>query len=237
MIIAICDDNLEFLNQIGDIVTHTYKELQVDFAISSFTCGQDLLAEIQDKKTEIELLLLDIDMPGISGLDVAKVVRETGGNTILIFISSYENFVFETFEYNPFRFVRKSRMKQELPIALRAAEGLYQKNRKRYVVIKCDEGELKIEASEITHFEVVKRRLHIHLSDGRTLHTWKTLKELLKEVSSDNFSKIHSGCVVNLKYVSGYSGSEITMDSGVRLVASRDGMKTFKEELSRYWSR
>lgn len=237
MNIAICDDNFEFLNQIEDIVTQVYNGMKVDITLSSFQSGENLLAEIKKEDTEIDLLLLDIDMPDVSGLEVAKNVRETGSNTILIFISSYENFVFETFEYNPFRFVRKSRMKEELQIVLRAAESLHQKNRKRYVVLKCDEGELKIEESEIIHFEVVKRRLHIHLADGRTLHTWKTVKELLKEVSSDSFSKIHSGCVVNLKYVSGYNGSEITLDNGMRLIASRDGMKSFKEELSRYWSR
>lgn len=237
MKIAICDDNFQFLKQIEEIVTQIYKEMHLDFTLSCFQSGETLLAEIQDKDAEMDLLLLDIDMPELSGLEVAKIVRETDNNSILIFISSYENYVFDTFEYNPFRFVRKSRMKQELPIALRAAEPLYQKNRKRYVVFKCDEGEVRVEQSEITHFEMVKRRLHIYLTDGRVLHIWRTIKELQKELSSDSFSKIHSGCVVNLKYVSGYSGSEITLDTGVRLIASRDGMKTFKEELSRYWSR
>lgn len=237
MKIAICDDNVEVIKQIENIVSQTYAEIQVDFFTTCFENGRDLLAEIQDKDAEYDILLLDIDMPEISGIEVAKTIRERNENIILIFISAYENYVFDTFEYNPFRFVRKSRMLQELQIAMRAAEDVYQKNKKHYVIIRCDEGEMRIEETEIMYFDVVKRQIRICLADGRVFHTWRTIKELQKELSAERFSKIHSGCVVNLKYVSGYGGCNITLDNGVHLTASRGGIKTFKEELSRYWSR
>jgi len=237
MRIAICDDNLEFLKQIEDIVSCIYKETQVELVVSCFQNGQALLEEMKKQEEDIDLLLLDIDMPEISGLEVAKAVRAMGKECILMFISSYENYVFDTFEFSPFRFIRKGKLSQELPIALRAAEGAYQKNKKRYVVIRCDEGEVRIEETEIMYFEVVRRQIRICLLDGRVFHTWRTMKELQQELSPERFSKIHSGCVVNLKYVSGYAGNDITLDNGERLTASRGGIKTFKEELSRYWSR
>ena len=237
MRIVICDDNIEFLNQIEDIVMCTYKEMQIEIKVSRFQNGQDLLAEMNKSEVDVDLLLLDIDMPKVSGLEVAKRIREMGKECILIFISSYENYVFDTFEYNPFRFIRKSKLQQELPIALRAAEGAYQKNKKRHIVVHCDEGEVRIEETEIMYFDVVKRQIRLCLADGRIFHTWRTMKELQQELSPERFSKIHSGCVVNLKYVSGYTGCDITLDNGERLTASRGGIKTFKEELSRYWSR
>lgn len=237
MRIAICDDNIEFLKQTEDIVRHTYQEQQMEIQVSRFQNGQDLLADMQKSESEIDLLLLDIDMPDVSGLEVAKKMREMGKETILIFISSYESYVFDTFEYNPFRFIRKEKLQQELPIALRAAESAYQKNKKRYIMVRCDEGEVRIEETEIMYFDMVKRQIRICLADGRVYHTWRTMKELQQELSPERFSKIHSGCVVNLKYVSSYAGCEITLDNGERLTASRGGIKIFKEELSRYWSR
>ena len=235
MRITICDDNLEFLKQIENIVARIYKEMQIKIEISCFSNGRLLLSELE--QSDVDLLLLDIDMPEISGLEAAKRLREMGKESILIFISSYENYVFDTFEYQPFRFIRKGKLQQELPIALRAAESQYQKNRKCYVILRCDEGEVRIEETEIMYFEVVRRQIRMCLADGKVLHIWKTMKELQKELSSERFSKIHSGCVVNLKYVSGYAGCEITLDNGERLIASRGGIKNFKEELSRYWSR
>lgn len=237
MKIAICDDNVEVIKQIENIVSQTYVQIQVNFFTACFEDGQSLLAEIQNKDTDFDILLLDIDMPEISGLEVARIIRERNENCILIFISSYENYVFDTFEFNPFRFVRKPRMLQELPIVLRAAEEAYQKNKKRYVIIHCDEGEVRVEETEIMYFDVVKRQIRICLADGRILHTWSTIKELKMVLSKERFSKIHSGCVVNLKYVSGYAGDVISLDNGEHLSASRNGIKTFKEDLSRYWSR
>ena len=237
MKIAICDDKIEVIKQIENIISQTYMEMQVDFCTTCFDNGRDLLAEIQDKDVTFDILLLDIDMPEISGLEIAKTLRERNENIILIFISAYENYVFDIFEYNPLRFVRKLRILQELPIAMRAAEAVYQKNKKRYVIIHCDEGEVRIEETEIMYFDMVKRQIRICLADGRVYHTWRTMKELQQELSPERFSKVHSGCVVNLKYVSGYNSCEITLDNGERLTASRGGIKTFKEELSRYWSR
>lgn len=238
MRIAICDDNIEFLNQIKEIVARILcDEIQVENDITCFQNGQVLLEKMQKGEDDVDLLLLDIDMPEISGLEVAKMVREMGKESLLMFISSYENYVFDTFEYNPFRFIRKGKLQQELPIALRAAKETYQKNKKRYVVVRCDEGEVRIEETEIMYFDMVRRQIRICLADGRVFHTWRTMKELQQELSPERFSKIHSGCVVNLKYVSGYAGCDITLDNGERLTASRGGIKTFKEELSRYWSR
>ena len=235
MKIIICDDSLEFLKQIEKIAALTYGEMQKEADILCFQKGELLLEEV--KKNDVDIVLLDIDMPVVTGMEVAKFIREMEIECILIFISSYEKYVFDTFEYQPFRFIRKGKIQQELPIALRAAEELYQKNKKRYVILRCDEGELRIDETEIMYFEVVRRQIRICLVDGRVLHIWKTMKELQKEISSERFSKIHSGCVVNLKYVSGYAGNEIILDNGERLTASRAGIKLFKEQLARYWSR
>lgn len=81
MRIAICDDNLEFLNQIEDIVKCTYREKQIEIEVFCFQNGQDLLADMQNAETDVDLLLLDIDMPELSGLEVAKKLREMGKET------------------------------------------------------------------------------------------------------------------------------------------------------------
>lgn len=235
MIIAICDDEQTIVKAIQAECETILKQFKCESIILAFQSGEALLSAMQD--ADIDILLLDIDMPGTSGMEVAETLRKKNEDIILIFVSSHEDYVFDTFAYSPFRFVRKARMKQELPVVLRAAEAQYQKNRKRSIILKCEDGEVRVEESEIMYVEMIKRQLHIYLSDERVLQLWKPLRELQKMITPENFSKIHSGCVVNLKYVSGYTGNEIILDNGVRLTASRDGMKVFKEKLSRYWSR
>lgn len=92
MRIVICDDNTAFLTQIEEIVSRTYRDMQKEIHCSCFQSGQLLLEEL--KKSDVDLLLLDIDMPEISGLEVARVLRKMEKESILIFISSYESYVF-----------------------------------------------------------------------------------------------------------------------------------------------
>ena len=235
MNIAICDDDIETVRKIKDDIIRISGEMKVNMDITSFFSGKKLLDVMEKENNIFDILLLDIDMPDISGLEVAKVLREKNVNIIIIFISSYENYVFDSIEYTPFRYIRKFRVKEELPLALRAAQVLIEKKDK-YIVIKSDNVQHRITHTEICYFEIVKRKSYIHLADSRILCTWKTIKDFYIELDDNDFVKIHSGCAVNMKYIKEYSNYDITLDNGEKLMASRSGIKNLKDRLAQYWS-
>lgn len=235
MNIAICDDDIEILKKIENDISGISDEIKVDMDITSFIGGRKLLDVIKKDSNGFDILLLDIDMPDISGLEVARVLRENNNNVIIIFISSYENYVFGSMEYSPFRYIRKFRVKEELPLALKAAKVLIDKKQK-YIVIKSDDVQYRIKHTEICYFEIVKRKLYIHLADNRVLCTWKTIKDFYLELNDKDFVKIHSGCAVNMKYIREYSNYDITLDNGDKLLTSRSGIKILRDRLSQYWS-
>lgn len=235
MYIAICDDDSKITSRLKIDIGTILASLKDNVDVSVFANGTELIDTIKKEKIHYDILLLDIDMPNISGLEVAKMLRETNEDTIIIFISSYEKYVFDSFEYNPFRYIRKNRIKEELNIALKSAYALYKKRERRYIVIKSDDGDHRVEQSEICYFEIVKRKLFIHLADNRVLSMWKSIKDFINEIDDDNFIKIHSGCAVNMKYIREYTNYDVTLDNGEKLLASRSGIKVLKDELTRYW--
>lgn len=235
MYIAICDDDSKISNRIKNDIYKIFTSLKDVVDVSFFANGTNLIETIKNEKLHYDLLLLDVDMPNMSGLEVAKILRETNEDIIIIFISSYEKYVFDSFEYNPFRYIRKNRIKEELNIALKSAYALYKKRERRYIVIKSDDGDHRLEQSEICYFEIVKRKLFIHLADNKVLSMWKPIKDFINEIDDDNFVKIHSGCVVNMKYIKEYTNYDITLDNGEKLITSRSGIKILKDELTRYW--
>lgn len=235
MYIAICDDDSKIINGLKIDIYNIFKSLKAEVDVSVFVNGTELIDTIKKEKIHYDILLLDIDMPNISGLEVAKILRETNEDIIIIFISSYEKYVFDSFEYNPFRYIRKNRIKEELNIALKSAYILYKKRERRYIVIKSDDGDCRVEQSEICYFEIVKRKLFIHLADNKVLSVWKPIKDFINELDNDNFVKIHSGCVVNMKYIKEYTSYDVILDNGEKLFTSRAGMKILKDELTRYW--
>lgn len=235
MNIAICDDDLEIKSILKQDVSRVFMKLEEYIDISMFDNGIDLIASIDNQKKHFDIILLDVDMPGMSGLEVAKKIRKTNEDIIIIFVSSHEQYVFDSIEYNPFRYIRKNRIQEELSIALKSAYTLYKKRQKRFIIIKSDDGEYRVEQSEICYFEIIKRKLFVHLTDNRILSMWKSIKDFNGEIDSSDFVKIHSGCVVNMKYIKEYTNSDVILDNGERLSTSRAGIKLLKEELTRYW--
>ncbi|MBQ4522024.1 MAG: response regulator transcription factor [Lachnospiraceae bacterium] len=236
MRIAICDDDNEMLGRLKKDVIEIFGVMKVNIEIFSFSNGKELLRMIQNDEENFDLFLLDIDMPDVSGLEIAQMLREMSVNLIIIFISAYDNYVFDSIEYSPFRYIRKSRINQELPLALKAAHTLLEKEQARYIGVKTEEGDYKISHSEIWYFEIENRRLYIYLTRNRVIKTWKTVKEFFIELNDENFVKIHSGCAINLKYIREYSSYDVTLDNGKKLLASRSGIKAIKSTLPKYWS-
>ncbi|KIR01495.1 two-component response regulator [Lachnospiraceae bacterium TWA4] len=115
--VAICDDEQESLERVKNELIKSADELEIEVEIHPYTDGRQVLEDEQN----LDVLFLDIDMPMISGLEVARTLRENGSEVILIFISAHEQYVFESMEYQPFRYIRKERIEAEVFHALKSA--------------------------------------------------------------------------------------------------------------------
>lgn len=233
--IAICDDENIALEKIKNAVLDIANARNVKVDIFTYSDAERAVDVLCSKEEHFDVLLLDIDMPKLSGLEVAKIVRKHRENLILIFISAHEQYVFESIEYSPFRYIRKNKVSEELPLAMKAVFTRLENEKDRNIIVKTDDGERILYYSQIMYYEIENRRLNIHLSNGKILLIWKTIKELIEEMNDENFIKLHSGCVVNVKYISGFSNYDVTLDNAERLIVSRRRIKDVKEKLLKYW--
>ncbi len=109
MKIFICDDEPKILSDISSKVNSSLP----DAAVSEFTSGKILLEDITENNCDI--LLLDIDMPEISRLDIAARLSALSHKPLLVFVTSHDELVYDSLQFHPFGFVRKSYMDKELP--------------------------------------------------------------------------------------------------------------------------
>ena len=127
-----------------------------------YTDGNILLNEICEEKESIDVLMLDIDMPHISGLQIANEIRKRKLNITLIFVSAHDEMVFDAIQYQPFRYMRKTRLDEEMPQVLEDVFELLKDKDDKYTIIKTDEGNKKIKNSEIMHIEVDKQKIYLN---------------------------------------------------------------------------
>lgn len=233
--IAVCDDEPESLDLILKELYKAANDLKITIETYPYKDGNKVVELICSSKEDFDILFLDIDMPNITGLEVAKKLREKGTDIILIFISSYEQYVFESIEYNPFRYIRKSRIEKELFLAVKAAYMRLEEMKDSHIVLKAEDSEVRIKHSDIMYFETAARKVGIHLSNGKVMAVRKTIKELCDALNDEHFIRIHSGCVVNAKYIDKFSSYDITLDNGERLIVSRTRVKNVKTTLMNFW--
>lgn len=233
--IIVCDDERETSEKIRKLVYDISRKLKRNVEVYMYFTGKEVLDLICRKKAQFDLLLLDIDMPDISGLDVAKAVRDSGSEITLIFISSHEQYVFKSIEYRPFRYIRKNHISDELPHALKDAYTLLDSYNKKSITIKVSDEQIHLKHSDIMYCEIQNRKLNIHTNNGNVFALRSTIKDFSKKLEDNDFIQIHSGCIVNAKYIDKISNTNITLDNGEKLLVSRTRIKSVKSDLLEYW--
>ncbi len=230
MRIAICDDSKENLTLLEDVVDGLkVRETEVD----CFENGKSLLRYLNDSKENYyQIYLLDIEMPGINGLETAKHIREIDQRAIIIFVTAYSDYVFSSFEVQPFRFINKPIDREKLETVLQAAIN-YIYTSKRYIFISVDKAKIQLCCENIMYFEGDKRKINVY-TVGESYSFYSKMADLEKMVDNSWFVRIHVSYMVNMDYVKAIYTDEIILNNGVHLPVSKKYHKSVKLEHMRY---
>lgn len=235
MRIIICDDCESDAMSAKEVIKRTAQELHVKTEFDIYSNAAEVEHMLLVSKEPADILILDIDMPGISGLELAERLRTADSKLIIIFLSAHEEFVFKAIEFQPFRYIRKMRLETEMPLAIRSAVRVIEANRDKQIVLNIDDGEMKVMISEIMYYETEKRKIAVHLKNGNNLLANKKVAEMQDLINKDGFIMIHRSCVVNADYVKNILNGIIVLDNDEKLVISRPRYKAVKQQLLKVW--
>lgn len=175
--------------------------------------------------TIYDLVFLDIDMPGIEGITVAKNRINTGEK--IVFVSNVESLVFRAYNATSvIGFIRKSHLEDDLRDVFRMLESL--KKDTRYITVKRGANLINISCRDIYYFEKQVNDVIIHTVNGQTIYR-QTIKELEKQLLDYGFIKSHEGYLVNIDYIYSIGTSEIILTNKVKIPISRKNVMRVKE--------
>ena len=159
MKIYICDDEEKLLQDLSALV----RSCCLDSQIQKFSSGIELIKNLY--KQECDILLLDIDMPDMNGMEAAQKLMKLQKKPILVFVTSHDELVYESFLYHPFGFIRKRFYKEELPKLLQECmEEL--KKQIRHFCFRRDGKDFRLLLSEIFYFEADGNYLKVFTKQG-----------------------------------------------------------------------
>lgn len=237
--IAVCDDNPQFARQLTarlrELCAHVLPERADCRITAAFSSGEEVLRYLCE--SSIHVLFLDIDMPGMGGFELASHLKEATPDTLVIFVSAYDDFVYSSFEYAPFRFLRKSHLEEELPVTLqKVVEKCLMDS--ETVTFSTVEGELTLRVKDILYLEGEGNYYAVRASGGGTYRCRSTLSAAEELVKGYDFFRIHQAYVVNLDRIRsiGEDGA-LRMDNGVTLYVSRRKLTAFREAYMQFTRR
>ena len=190
-----------------------------------------LFAYEDDKAYDI--LLLDIDMEGLDGIETARRIREADKEVRLIYVTNYRDYTIFAFAVHAFAYLLKPVEQEELFAQLDevCAYGLARSWPE--LEFHAAEGIVRMETSRILCFEYFDRQVLMHTTDG-VLHLKRRITEVAREMAVYGFAVPHKSFVVNLYAVQRIRGYEITLTDGRTIPLSQKKSALFRRELNDY---
>ncbi len=227
---AVCDDS-------------SADRAYVTALIEAWGCSRDILLQIEDYPSAeaflfayegneaVDVLFLDIEMGDMSGVELAKRLRQMGAGLQIVFLTGYMEYIAEGYDVEALHYLIKPVAQEKLGAVLdRAVERL--KTRENVLLLSLSDGVVRLPLYEIRYLEVMKNYVTLHAVEEYSVK--RSLSELTKELD-ESFYRIHRSYIVNLRFVKRITRTEVTLKDGAALPLSRKLYDGLNQALIKYF--
>ena len=209
--IAFCDDDMEVLHQMNELLDRYRVERNEDITYAAFQSPFELLTEIE-KGIRPDILFLDVVMPGQNGMDVAKEIRQYDTNMKIIFLTSSPEFAVESYSVGAYFYQLKPIWEESFFRLMDAVLAECEKKKKNSLILRSKDGITRIDLQQLEYCEVLGRKLLFHLENGAVLESAGSLDDLAGQLMQhSNFLRPHRSFLVNMEYIQNISSRSIKM--------------------------
>jgi len=213
--IAVCDDNIMDLSNMVSLLDN-YKILQKHKHIIEYTSyhsAVDLIAAMEMGQ-QYEVVLLDILMPFMTGMDAAKEIRKFNQNVKIIFMTSSPEFAVESYSVSAYYYALKPIGKETLNSLLDKVISELEIQKEAIILVKGKNGLSRVYINRLEFAEVIGKTIFYHITDGSVIEAFGSMSNLEKELLTNlNFIKPHRSYIINLLHIDTIGQREIQMQS------------------------
>lgn len=229
----ICDDNTDFAKSIENEIRSSIRTDR-NYETVIFNSGTELLKRFDEQFADVALL--DIDMPEMNGFELASLLQKRKEDILIMFITSHEDKVYQSYDYHPFWFIRKTHMhdfRVVIPKLLRKIDAEDERKRLTYN-LKAESRTIEIDINTVTYIESYKNDIIIRdrISGEKQIRCKITDAE--KQLYPLNIIRVQNGFLVNCRYISKITSREVILTDGTHLGISRSRIGFVREEYQNY---
>lgn len=209
--IALCDDEENICGELLALLERYRGGRGTEPAARTFRSPLELL-DAMERGARFDVLILDILMPGLNGIDAAAEIRRYDSSVKIIFLTSSSEYAVESYTVNAYYYLLKPVTEDKLFPLLDSVRKTFEREQTSSIVLRCKDGITRVETKRIEFCEVFHRTLLIHLTSGEILESTGSLDKLEEELSFYScFIRAHRSYLINLDHVRSITNKTVVM--------------------------
>ena len=230
--IAICDDEQSFITEFKEQLSELATEME--YTVTEYKSGEALLSKHTCGKYDI--ILLDIEMGEINGIETARLIRETDKDVSIAFLTNYSSFALEGYSVRAERYILKNQPKQLYKEQLSSL--LMEYDRKHTLFRFTSSGTVfAARLSDILYFEVYIRKIYLHTADSdKPFEFYGKLSKLEEEYSSHGFVRAGKSYLINISKIKLLEKDSVIMKNGASIPLPRSARSKVADSYLKYLS-
>lgn len=228
--VAFCDDEAKILEDLSVKIKSEFENLSCKIDLYTTENSIELLEYL--KNYPVDILFLDIDMPTISGMEIAQTLLNSEIKTLLVFVTGQDALVYKSFKYHPFGFIRKTYFDEEISGVVKSLVEEMQKSSDTFL-FKTNDGFNRIKLRDILYFESESNYINLHTKES-VYKFRSTVSAIEKELSNKGFIRTHKGFLVNQEHIFSVKSEDVVLSNNVVLPIGRTNRDVIKARIMRY---
>lgn len=229
MRVAIVDDAAQDAQRLETYLQRCGRETGCEYQTSYYSSAADFLA---CRDQSFELVIMDIDMPGLNGVEAARQMRQRGDGTVLMFVTNMAQYALAGYEVEAVDYVLKPVSYQEFAMKLRKAGRYIQRGQDTRLALQTAEGVVTLPVSALLYVESELHYLTYHTTQG-SCRVRGSLRDAEAALPAAQFARCNASFLVNLRHVEAIEKENVVV-GGERVKMSRGKRLEFMDRFTRY---
>lgn len=228
--IAICDDIEKDRDYISSLVQGWAERERLIVQIQTFPSAEAFLFHYEDEK-DFDILLLDIEMEKLNGVELAKRIRVENKEVQIVFISGYNDYISDGYDVEALHYILKPvHLDKLFEVLNRACEKV--KKNEQALLLELSDGTVRIPLYTIRYIEVRSNYVTIHAEEDISI---KSTLSAMEQKLDDGFFRIGRSYIVNMKYIQKITKSEVLLSNGKSVPLPRGSYESLNRAFIKYF--
>lgn len=228
--IAICEDSKEQQDYLEKLVLS--QKINGSIEIHKFDSGESLIAE-SDKGLDFSILLLDMKMRELDGIQTAKVVRKRNKKSIIIIVTSILEYAVDGYSVNAFDFILKPVDQDKFSKVFSNAIKKIQRDENKTYAVETRDKLSVLKLNQIMYFESCKKKVIVRCNDSDYTSN-ESITSVENKLSDHGFLRISRYYLVNMQHIEAFNVNEVLLSNEQSLVYSKKNVDELKRKYMEY---